>query len=433
MEQYVIKGGIPLEGEVTIAGAKNAALGILAAAVMSDQEVTIENVPNVRDTRVLLQAIQGIGARVRYIDEHTVAICGGTIEPHGNLCVDDEYIRKIRASYYLLGALLGKYNHSQVALPGGCDIGARPIDLHIKGFEALGADVDIANGMISVKADELIGNHIYMDVISVGATINVMMAAVMADGKTTIENAAKEPHIVDVANFLNSMGANIKGAGTDVIRIRGVRSLHGTTYSIIPDQIEAGTFMVAAAATRGNVLIKNVIPKHLEAITSKLTDIGATVIEYDDSVRVMCDKRLKSTNIKTLPYPGFPTDMQPQMSVTLALSNGTSIVTESIFENRFKYVAELSRMGAHIRVEGNTAIIDGVSTFSGANVSAPDLRAGAALVIAALVADDYSVVSDIRYIQRGYEKFDEKLQDLGAKIEKVETDKEIQKFKLRIG
>ncbi len=433
MEQYVIKGGRPLEGEVTIAGAKNAALGILAAAVMTNQEVTIENVPNVRDTRVLLQAIEGIGATVNYIDEHTVTIFGGSINPNSDLCVDDEFIRKIRASYYLLGALLGKYKHSQVALPGGCDIGARPIDLHIKGFEALGAKVDISNGMISVSADGLVGNHIYMDVISVGATINVMMAAVMAEGKTTIENAAKEPHIVDVANLLNSMGANIKGAGTDVIRIRGVKSLHGTTYSIIPDQIEAGTFMVAAAATRGNVLIKNVIPKHLEAITSKLTDIGATVIENDDTVRVMCDKRLRATNIKTLPYPGFPTDMQPQMAVTLALSNGTSIVTESIFENRFKYVAELSRMGAHIRVEGNTAILDGVETFSGANVAAPDLRAGAALVIAALVADDFSVVSDIKYIQRGYEKFDEKLRGLGALIEKVETDKEIQKFKLRVG
>lgn len=433
MEQYVIKGGIPLEGEVTIAGAKNAALGILAAAVMTDQEVTIENVPNVRDTRVLLQAIQGIGARVRYIDEHTVSICGGTIIANSNLCVDDEFIRKIRASYYLLGALLGKYRHSQVALPGGCDIGARPIDLHIKGFEALGATVEIINGMISTHADNLIGNHIYMDVTSVGATINVMMAAVLAEGKTTIENAAKEPHIVDVANFLNSMGANIKGAGTDVIRIRGVRELHGTTYSIIPDQIEAGTFMMAAAATKGNVLIKNVIPKHLEAITSKLNEIGAHVIEYDDSVRVMADRRLKSTNIKTLPYPGFPTDMQPQMAVTLALSTGTSIVTESIFENRFKYVGELARMGAHVRVEGNTAIIDGVETFTGCNVSAPDLRAGAALVIAALVADDFSVVTDIKYIQRGYEKFEEKLQDLGARIEKVDTEKDIQKFKLKIG
>lgn len=433
MEQYVIKGGIPLEGEVTIAGAKNAALGILAAAVMTDQEVIIENVPNVRDTRVLIQAIEGIGAKVRFIDEHTVSICGGTINPYSDLCVDDEFIRKIRASYYLLGALLGKYKHSQVALPGGCDIGARPIDLHIKGFEALGATVNIVNGMIVAEADELTGNNIYMDVTSVGATINVMLAAVLADGKTTIENAAKEPHIVDVANFLNSMGANIKGAGTDVIRIRGVSSLHGTTYSIIPDQIEAGTFMAAAAATKGNVLIKNVIPKHLEAITSKLTDIGARVIEYDDSVRVMVDKRLKSTNIKTLPYPGFPTDMHPQMAVTLALSSGTSVVTESIFENRFKYVPELARMGAHIRVEGNTAIIDGVEKFSGANVSAPDLRAGAALVIAALAADDFSVVSDIRYIQRGYEKFDEKLIGLGARIERVDTEKEIQKFKLKIG
>lgn len=433
MEQYVIKGGQPLEGEVTIAGAKNAALGILAAAVMTDQEVIIENVPNVRDTRVLLQAIEGIGAKVRYIDEHTVSICGVSINPNSDLCVDDEFIRKIRASYYLLGALLGKYKRSQVALPGGCDIGARPINLHIKGFEALGAQVDITNGTISTYAEELIGSHIYMDVASVGATINIMMAAVLAEGKTTIENAAKEPHIVDVANFLNSMGANIKGAGTDVIRIRGVKELHGTTYSIIPDQIEAGTFMVAAAATKGNVLIKNVIPKHLEAITSKLNEIGAHVIEYDDSVRVMSDKRLKSTNIKTLPYPGFPTDMQPQMAVTLALSNGTSIVTESIFENRFKYVAELTRMGAHIRVEGNTAIIDGVESFTGANVAAPDLRAGAALVIAALVADDFSVVSDIKYIQRGYEKFDEKLQCLGAKIEKVDTEKDIQKFKLKIG
>ena len=433
MEQYVIKGGQPLEGEVTIAGAKNAALGILAAAVMTDQEVIIENVPNVRDTWVLLQAIEGIGAKVRYIDEHTVSICGASINPNSDLCVDDEFIRKIRASYYLLGALLGKYKRSQVALPGGCDIGARPINLHIKGFEALGAQVDITNGTISTYAEELIGSHIYMDVASVGATINIMMAAVLAEGKTTIENAAKEPHIVDVANFLNSMGANIKGAGTDVIRIRGVKELHGTTYSIIPDQIEAGTFMVAAAATKGNVLIKNVIPKHLEAITSKLNEIGAHVIEYDDSVRVMSDKRLKSTNIKTLPYPGFPTDMQPQMAVTLALSNGTSIVTESIFENRFKYVAELTRMGAHIRVEGNTAIIDGVESFTGANVAAPDLRAGAALVIAALVADDFSVVSDIKYIQRGYEKFDEKLQCLGAKIEKVDTEKDIQKFKLKIG
>ena len=385
------------------------------------------------DTRVLLQAIEGIGAKVRYIDEHTVSICGASINPNSDLCVDDEFIRKIRASYYLLGALLGKYKRSQVALPGGCDIGARPINLHIKGFEALGAQVDITNGTISTYAEELIGSHIYMDVASVGATINIMMAAVLAEGKTTIENAAKEPHIVDVANFLNSMGANIKGAGTDVIRIRGVKELHGTTYSIIPDQIEAGTFMVAAAATKGNVLIKNVIPKHLEAITSKLNEIGAHVIEYDDSVRVMSDKRLKSTNIKTLPYPGFPTDMQPQMAVTLALSNGTSIVTESIFENRFKYADELSRMGACIKVEGNSAIIDGVKKLTGARVSAPDLRAGAALVIAGLAADGITVVDDIVYIQRGYENFEEKLRSLGAEIEKVSSEKEIQKFRLRVG
>ncbi len=433
MEQYVIKGGTPLLGEVSIAGAKNAALGILAAAVMTDDEVIIENVPNVRDTRVLLQAIQGIGARVHYQDEHTVSICGKTIKNDKYLCVDDEYIRKIRASYYLLGALLGKYKHSQVALPGGCDIGMRPIDQHTKGFKALGAQVSIHHSMITAEAEHLTGSHIYLDVVSVGATINIMMAAVLAEGKTTIENAAKEPHIVDVANFLNSMGANIKGAGTDVIRIRGVKQLKGTTYSIIPDQIEAGTFMMAAAATKGDVLITNVIPKHLEAITSKLTEIGAIVEEYDDAVRVHCENRLGSTNIKTLPYPGFPTDMQPQMAVTLGLSEGTSIITESIFENRFKYVNELARMGANIKVEGNVAIINGVKGYTGANVIAPDLRAGAALVIAGLVADGYTIIDDIKYIQRGYEKFSTKLRALGASIERVETEKEIQKFKLKTG
>ncbi len=433
MEQYVIKGGNPLVGEVSIAGAKNAALGILAAAIMTDEEVVVENVPNVRDTRVLLQAIEGIGARVSYIDEHTVKICGGTINPKADNCVDDEFIRRIRASYYLLGAMLGKYKKSSVALPGGCNIGSRPIDLHIKGFRALGADVDIRNSMIHVEAEHLVGNHIYMDVVSVGATINVMMAAALAEGKTTIENAAKEPHIVDVANFLNSMGANIKGAGTDVIRIRGVEKLSGTEYSIIPDQIEAGTFMAAAAATKGDITIKNVIPKHLEAISSKLKEIGAVVMEYDDAVRVVSNHRLRSTNIKTLPYPGFPTDMQPQMAVVLALSEGTSIITESIFENRFKYVDELFRMGGQIKVEGNTAIIDGVDNFLGANIVAPDLRAGAALVIAGLVADGYTIVEDIKYIQRGYEDFDEKLRALGGQIEIVETDKDIRKFKLKVG
>ncbi len=433
MEQYVIKGGNPLVGEVSIAGAKNAALGILAAAIMTDEEVIIDNVPNVRDTRVLLQAIQGIGARVKYLDEHTVSICGGSIDAEADNCIDDEFIRRIRASYYLLGAMLGKYKRSSVALPGGCNIGSRPIDLHIKGFKALGANVDIHNSMIHVEADRLVGNHIYMDVVSVGATINVMLAAVLAEGKTTIENAAKEPHIVDVANFLNSMGANIKGAGTDVIRISGVEKLTGTEYSIIPDQIEAGTFMVAAAATKGDITIKNVIPKHLEAISSKLKEIGAVVLEYDDAVRVVSNHRLRSTNIKTLPYPGFPTDMQPQMAVVLALSEGTSIITESIFENRFKYVDELFRMGGQIKVEGNTAIIDGVEEFVGANVVAPDLRAGAALVIAGLAAEGYTVVEDIKYIQRGYEDFDEKIRTLGGQIAIVETDKEIQKFKLKVG
>lgn len=434
MEQYVIKGGTPLVGEVTIAGAKNAALGILAAAVMTDKECIIENVPNVRDTKVLLQAIREIGATVRYIDEHTVSICGGTITNIDSLCVDDEFIRKIRASYYLLGALLGKYRRSQVALPGGCEIGSRPIDLHVKGFRALGAEVVIDGGMITVSADQLIGKHIYLDTVSVGATINIMMAAVLAEGKTTIENAAKEPHIVDVANFLNSMGANIKGAGTNEIRIRGVKELSGTEYSIIPDQIEAGTFMMAAAATGGNILIKNVIPKHLEAISSKLTEIGTTVEEYDDAVRVIGDreKRLGATQIKTQPYPGFPTDMQPQMAITLGLSEGTSVITENIFENRFKYVDELMRMGANIKVEGNMAIITGVDHYSGASVVAPDLRAGAALVIAGLAAEGFTVVEDIKYIQRGYERFEEKLRALGGKIEIVETEKDIMKFKLKV-
>lgn len=434
MEKYVIKGGNVLEGEVTIAGAKNAALGILAAAVLTDDECIIENVPYVEDTKVLLRAIEAIGAKVKYIDTHTVSICGGTIENDEDLCVTGEYIRKIRASYYLLGALLGKFNRAQVALPGGCEIGLRPIDQHIKGFEALGAKVCIDNGgNVVAKAERLVGRHVYMDVVTVGATINIMLAAVLAEGKTTIENAAKEPHIVDVANFLNSMGANIKGAGTDVIRIRGVQKLKGTEYSIIPDQIEAGTFMTMAVATKGNILIKNVIPKHLEAITSKLNEIGAHVIEYDDAVRVMADGRLKPTQVKTLPYPGFPTDMQPQMVTTLALSQGTSVITESIFENRFRYVAELARMGAKIKVEGNSAVITGMEGYKGADLVAPDLRAGAALVIAALAAEGFSTVEDIKYILRGYENFDEKIRALGGEIQVVDSEKELMKFKLRVG
>ena len=430
MEQFIMKGGNPLVGEVTIGGAKNAALGILAASIMTDEDVLIENLPDVRDINVLLEAIQEIGASVDRIDRHTVKINASNIH---EVSVDDEYIRRIRASYYFIGALLGKYKSAQVPLPGGCNIGSRPIDLHIKGFRALGAKVEIERGAVLAHAIDLVGSHIYLDKVSVGATINIMMAAALAEGQTIIENVAKEPHVVDVANFLNSMGANIKGAGTDIIRIKGVRKLHGTEYSIIPDQIEAGTFMCAAAATRGDITVRNVIPKHLEAISAKLLEIGCEVVEFDDAVRVVGKPKQRHTNINTLPYPGFPTDMQPQMTVTLALAEGTSIVTESIFENRFKYVDELARMGGSIKVEGNVAIIGGVDGFTGAQVNAPDLRAGAALVIAGLAAEGFTVVDEIGYIQRGYEHFEEKLRGLGAQIEKVDSDKEAQKFRLKIG
>lgn len=429
MERYVIKGGNPLAGEEEIAGAKNAALAILAAAIMTDETVLIENMPDVRDTNVLLEAIQEIGATVERLDKSRVKVNGSTIT---DVSVDYEFIKKIRASYYLLGALLGKYKHAEVPLPGGCNIGSRPIDQHLKGFRALGASVEIRHGAIVTQAERLRGSHIFLDMVSVGATINIMMAASLASGRTIIENAAREPHVVDVANFLNSMGANIKGAGTDVIRIRGVEKLHKTEYSIIPDQIEAGTFMFAAAATRGDVLVKNVIPKHLEATTAKLEEIGCEVREFDDAVRVIASKDLRRTHVKTLPYPGYPTDMQPQIAATLAMAKGTSIVTESIFENRFKYVDELSRMGANIKVQGNTAIIDGVGCLTGARVSASDLRAGAALVIAGLAAEGITIVDDIVYIQRGYEDFEVKLRNLGAEIEKVSNEKEIQKFRLRV-
>ena len=430
MEQYVIKGGNPLVGAVDIAGAKNAALGIIAAAIMTDETVTIENLPDVRDVNMLLQAVADIGAIVDRVDRHTARINGSTIN---NCEVGSESMKKIRASYYLIGALLGKYKRAVVPLPGGCKIGARPIDQHIKGFKALGASSNIHGGKILVEAQQLVGSHIYMDVVTVGGTINVMMAAAMAEGKTIIENAAKEPHVVDVANFLNSMGANIKGAGTDVIRIKGVDRLKKTTYSVIPDQIEAGTFMMAAAITGGDVTIRNIIPKHMESISAKLMEIGCKVQEEDDSLRVIAGEKLTSTNIKTLPYPGFPTDMQPQMGVTLALAEGTSIITESIFENRFRYVDELVRMGAKIKVEGNIAVIEGIKEFSGAQISAPDLRAGAALVLAGLAAEGYTQVDDIHFIQRGYEDFHLKLKSLGGQIELVSSDREIQKFKLKTG
>ena len=431
MEQYIIKGGKALAGEVTIGGAKNAALGILAAAIMADEVVEIQNLPNIGDINVLLRAIEGIGSSVDRVDDHCVKINGKTIS---SIVVDDDYIRKIRGSYYLVGALLGKYKKTQVALPGGCNIGSRPIDQHIKGFEALGAQVVIQHGMVIAEAERLVGAHIYFDVSSVGATINVMLAACLAEGQTIMENVAKEPHVVDVANFLNSMGANIKGAGTDVIRIHGVEKLHGSRYSIIPDQIEAGTFMLAAAATRGDVLIRNVIPKHLEAITAKLVEMGVQIEEFDDAIRVVAAKPLGHTHIKTLPYPGFPTDMQPQMATALAIAQGTSIVSESIFENRFKYVDELVRMGASIKVESNTAIIDGVEKLTGATVCALDLRAGAALVIAGLVAEGFTIVEQIESVERGYECFEQKLRELGASMEKIDSEdaKALRKFKLKV-
>lgn len=429
MEQYVIKGGIPLVGEVEIGGAKNAALAILAASIMTDETVTIDNLPNVKDIQALLEAMEEIGAIIDRVDEHTVRVNGAFVK---DVPVTYESMKKIRASYYLLGALLGKYKRAEVTLPGGCNIGSRPIDLHIKGFKALGAEVKIRNGAVAANAPHLKGNHIYLDKVSVGATINIMMAASMASGKTIIENAAKEPHVVDVANFLNSMGANIRGAGTDVIRIVGVEKLHHTEYAVIPDQIEAGTFMFAAAATGGDVMVRNVIPKHLEAITAKLIEVGCAVEEFDDAVRVVAAKPLRSTQVTTLPYPGFPTDMQPQMSVLLGVAEGTSTVTESIFENRFKYVDELTRMGAAIKVESNIAIITGVDHYMGARVNALDLRAGAALVIAGMMADGITIIDDIYYIQRGYEDFEGKLRGLGAQIERVNSEKEIQKFRLKV-
>ena len=428
MEKYVIKGGTPLVGEVEIGGAKNAALPILAAATMTNETVYIDNMPDEADTNVMLQAMESIGVLIERTDRHSVKINASQISTYK---IENDYIKKIRASYYMIGALLAKYKSAEVVLPGGCNIGVRPIHQHIKGFTALGANVSIEHGCINAHADRLTASHIYLDIASVGATINIMMAASMAEGKTIIENAAKEPHVVDLANFLNSMGADIKGAGTDIIRIRGVEKLHGTEYTIIPDQIEAGTFMMAAAATKGDITIKNVIPKHLESISAKLIEMGCQVLESDDAVRVVATKRMKSAHVKTLPYPGYPTDMQPQITVVLGLASGISLVTESLFENRFKYVDELTRMGANIKVEGSTAIIEGVVQYTGAEVTAPDLRAGAALVIAGLTAEGFTTIEDIRYIERGYEDFDKKLRELGAQIQKIDTERDVQKFKLR--
>ncbi len=425
-EVFVMKGGNPLSGEVVISGAKNAALGIVAGALLTDEEVIIENLPDVRDINVMLEALRAIGAKVRRIESHVVSIQADQLSMKS---VDDDAIRRIRASYYFIGALLGKYHQAKVALPGGCAIGERPIDQHIKGFTALGAEVEISDGYFVAKAEELVGQHIYLDVVSVGATINLMLAAVLADGQTIIENVAKEPHIVDVANFLNSMGANIRGAGTDTIRIRGVERLHGTTYGVIPDQIEAGTFMCAAAVTRGNILIKNIIPKHMESIAAKLRDMGNTVYEGDEEIQVIGGEKQRGTKIKTLPYPGFPTDMQPQIAVTLALAEGKSTVTESIFENRFLYVEELKKMGADITVEDRVATILGQEKLRGATLHALDLRAGAALVLAGLAAEGVTVLEDIGYIRRGYEFFEKKLMNLGAKIILAKTEEEVEAFR----
>lgn len=416
MDRFVITGGNPLKGEVTISGAKNAAVAILPAAILSDEPCIIENVPTISDIDITIKILLAMGAEVAMVNKSTLRIDPRRIHTP---CVEYDLAKNMRASYYFLGALLGKIGRARVSMPGGCDLGARPVDQHLKGFNSLGAECSVDHGMIHAQADKLVGAHVYFDMVTVGATINVMLAAVKADGLTVIENAAKEPHIVDLANFLNSMGADIMGAGTDVIKIKGVKSLHGTQYSIIPDQIEAGTYMVAAAATNGNVLIKNVIPKHLESITVKLQKIGARVEEYDDSVRVIGTGRLIKTNVKTLPHPGFPTDMQPQITTLLTLAEGTSIVTESIFDNRFKYVDQLRRMGADISVDGRVAVVEGTGRLMGAPVRATDLRAGVALVIAGLAAVGTTEVEDIYHVERGYEELENKLRALGADIRKI--------------
>ena len=419
MEKFVINGGKELFGEVNISGAKNAAVAIIPAAILADDVVRIENIPNISDVSLIIKILDQMGADIKVVNKDTIEIDTRVLQCRP---VPYEFASHFRASYYLIGAMLGRFKKADVALPGGCDFGDRPIDQHIKGFRMLGADVNIVNGMVSAQAEKLVGTSIYMDVVSVGATINVMLAAVLARGLTVIENAAKEPHIVDLANFLNSMGADVRGAGTDVIKIRGVEKLHGCTYSVIPDQIEAGTYMVAAAACGGDVLVKNVIPKHLESISAKLEEAGAEIIEYDDAVRVTRFKPLTKCNVKTMPHPGFPTDMQPQMAVLLAIAKGTSILSESVWDNRFQYVGQLLRMGANIQVDGKIAVIEGVDHLTGVKVKATDLRAGAAMIIAGLVAQGQTVVEKTQYVDRGYENIVEKLSALGADIRRVPAD-----------
>lgn len=417
MEKYVINGGKPLCGEVTVSGAKNAAVAIIPATILAQGPCLLENIPEISDVDHLFEILTIMGATVRPVSGTSVFIDTSDLCSHK---VPEELARQLRASYYFLGALMGRFGEADVPLPGGCDLGVRPIDQHIKGFEALGASVNIGHGFVGIKAENLLGGHIYFDVVSVGATINVMLAAVKAKGLTILENVAKEPHIVDLANFLNSLGADIHGAGTDVIKIHGVQQLHGANYPIIPDQIEAGTYMIAAAATKGDVLIRNVIPKHLEAITEKLVKTGVSVVEYDDSIRVSGDvDSFQHVNVKTMPYPGFPTDMQPQITTLLSLAEGTSIVTEGVWDNRFKYISELCRMGACISVDGKVAVVQGVPALSGALVRAADLRAGAALVIAGLAACGKTEIEEIHHIERGYTNLVEKLRSLGAQIERI--------------
>lgn len=426
MSKYVIKGGSPLEGDVKVSGAKNATLGILAASILTDEDILVENIPDVRDVNIMIESIKELGCTVERVRRDACRINASTIS---KFSLSDNELSKMRATYYFVGSLLGRFKEAKVLHPGGCNIGARPIDLHLKGFKALGADAYEEGGYIVAKADALQGAHIYLDVVSVGATINIMLASVLASGTTIIENVAKEPHVVDLANFLNSMGASVRGAGTDIIRIKGVKKLHGTNYTVISDQIEAGTFMALAAATRGHITVKNVIPKHLESITAKIIDMGCEVYTYDEAVRVLAKTDIHSaTSIKTMPYPGFPTDMQPQFAAALGLNDGKSTIIESIFENRFMYVEELKKFGAKATVEGQTLILDGVKKYNAANVKAPDLRAGAALVIAALAADGISIVDNIEYVERGYEDLEYKLTELGAKIKKINSEEELRFF-----
>ena len=417
MDKFIITGGNRLTGEVTVSGAKNAVVAILPATLLAEGVCRIENIPNISDVTAMVKILKKMGAGIRFINKSTLEIDTTHISSY---VVEHELTKQLRASYYLIGALIGRFHRAEVAMPGGCYLGLRPIDQHIKGFEALGAEVTMEeNAMVSVKADRLLGNSVYLDVVSVGATMNVMLAAVKAKGLTIIENAAKEPHIVDLANFLNTMGADVRGAGTDVIKIHGVDALHGCEYSIIPDQIEAGTYMVAAAATKGDVLVKNVIPKHLEAISAKLIEVGAEVTEYDESIRVKMDKTPTACHIKTMPHPGFPTDMQPQFGALLCLAEGTSFVSESVWDNRFRYTEQLQRMGANIHVNGKTAVIEGTPNgLMGAPVRADDLRAGAAMLIAAMAATGVSELEEIHHIERGYENVVAKLCSLGAKIER---------------